>query len=593
MTRDRRCVNAKAWSKSPAHFCRQIPISLNMAAVAAAATNAGVDVACPGEPADAARDRVWYFAIGAMIHPAAIRVRGVEPAASVAAVLVGGFERRFLAPRGMATLVRLPEDQGQGRVAGVAHYITRDELAKLDAIEVGYERQDVAADLVGNPGSKLTCTCYFMGSRRLAQEGRQQAPPQERYQELIVRGLRCVGSDSDDVAALAARVASPRPTSSAKFPVGSSSGEFTLDTLWSLRNDPNPPFVVNGKVLRHGSPETVDGTLWMQRVRQSYAGKDITLRIARVYTELRLHPVYDEHDLSPEICTFVEDILCRGILSGWTVVGHLVAGKVNRPSGNRETAAADTAGAANSGITASSANEAIYIHGAHNRNDGVLALVARMRCEAAFRYWRELRRTTGACVPVYVSAGFGAHFNCTERPHGEWCAEYLRELGLPQKSLVLDSRLLAARNTCEEAIAWASILEDRRDAGPFRVMCFTAAFHVARAEYLMRRVFAAFPGCECAYAHHKACDPPLISPHHGKNDIPRAGTAASLRGGEEEEQVELHYTDKSFDFIPLECWSYMRRDAIYAFEQASFNKLRSAPYGAWLDWMQAHPPVDT
>ena len=78
-----------------------------------------------------------------------------------------------------------------------------------------------------------------------------------------------------------------------------------------------------GKVIQLCGPLPEGRELWRDRARNNYAGKDITAYIATVYFEPQLGPVFTEGDLMPAHVTFLEDMLCTGMLRGFSCIGRL------------------------------------------------------------------------------------------------------------------------------------------------------------------------------------------------------------------------------------------------------------------------------
>ena len=86
------------------------------------------------------------------MNPTALRLRGVEVHDTRAAVVRTGFKRRFFGKRGMASLVR-DASPNAGPVHSVAHLLDAEGVAILDAIEVGYDKVILRAELLPRFGS--------------------------------------------------------------------------------------------------------------------------------------------------------------------------------------------------------------------------------------------------------------------------------------------------------------------------------------------------------------------------------------------------------------------------------------------------------
>ena len=117
-----------------------------------------------------------------------------------------------------------------------------------------------------------------------------------------------------------------------------------------------------------------------------------------------------------------------------------------------------------------------------NENDGNgLKPIARERCERA----AALAKLFPASL-VLPTGGFGAHFNTTNRPHGELLREELERLGVPAK------QILSYTNSCgtlEDVLFARKVAVDH---GARRVTFVTSSFHMPRVKYLCERLFPDF-----------------------------------------------------------------------------------------------------
>jgi hypothetical protein len=241
---------------------------------------------------------------------------------------------------------------------------------------------------------------------------------------------------------------------------------------------------------------------------------------------------------------------------------------------------------------------ALFIFGGWNDADGVLALATKMRCDAAFRCWVEAEEGgTWEQIRLYVSGGTGAHFNSTATNHGELVLKYLLGLGIPPAVLVVDSPFQSIHNTVEEAIGWATLLEEAdaaasvtEGAGLQKVICFTNAFHQPRCKHLLHRVFALHPRTELQFG--EVDDAPCVDPTHKAGVVTAEVAAAAAQAGASHapplEFLSSAHTTRT-SFMPLGKWRAIDFAAMRAHEAKGLAGLETAPFGVWKEWLHAHP----
>jgi len=139
------------------------------------------------------------------------------------------------------------------------------------------------------------------------------------------------------------------------------------------------------------------------------------------------------------------------------------------------------------------APDLIVLFGNENDENG-LKPIAKERCTKA----AALAKLFPASL-VLPTGGFGAHFNTTNRPHGELLREQLERLGVPAK------QILPYTNSCgtlEDVLFARKVAVDRR----VKYVAFvTSSFHMQRVRYLCDRVFSEFTrdfaACDADDAH--------------------------------------------------------------------------------------------
>ena len=187
---------------------------------------------------------VAYLAIGSMMNSTALQLRGIFPQRTEAAVLAG-YARVFCAPTAMASLLRAePED----KLHSVLHWITVNEMQRLDKMEAQYDRIQVTVQLYD--GTAVEAFSYsYQSSFWVPAMG--TAPPSERYIDIACRGARAAGMHEAAVLELEGIEVVPRknPADFQQFAVrgGVALGSLPLMTMAEVAKQ--GLLVFNGKVL--------------------------------------------------------------------------------------------------------------------------------------------------------------------------------------------------------------------------------------------------------------------------------------------------------------------------------------------------------
>ena len=124
-------------------------------------------------------------------------------------------------------------------------------------------------------------------------------------------------------------------------------------------------------------------------------------------------------------------------------------------------------------------NTAIVVLGALNDERGVLADLAKERCDQAIS---EFRRHAGS--RMIPTGGWGQHFNTTAKPHSHYLREYLTAHGVPDEAI---AECVESSNTIEDARLCRPVVERY---GFRKLVVVTSDFHVARARYIFTQEFS-------------------------------------------------------------------------------------------------------
>jgi hypothetical protein len=252
----------------------------------------------------------YYVAIGSMMNPVSLSLRGLNPIESWPCRCVG-FTRRFWGKNGMAEIF----EDDDGEFHGVLHKMSDDDLKKLDTIEQGYIRKDVTCVLYD--GTQIVATGYQFDRNKITVD--EARPPSERYVEIMCLGMEHFGCDSAAIAALRATPdIIPRKNvleyRSLPFKAGCENCVFTRAEVQQNDGREGRPLhkVVNRKVIQFREPEGVSAEAIAARFAQDQekgAGQDLTPFIARMLYEPKYPVCSDAAQMGPEHRAFVEDLM--------------------------------------------------------------------------------------------------------------------------------------------------------------------------------------------------------------------------------------------------------------------------------------------
>jgi hypothetical protein len=323
-----------------------------MAAAAAAAA--------PGD------DTTWYFAIGSMINPRSLELRGLHPVESAPAT-IRDFRLRFVWRPGLPEAFADAQPAPGAKFDGVLHRMTAADMAALDTVEAGYKR--VHATAVTYAGVEVACTVYSLppDGREMewwSEQGQEQqepahasssstaaaepAPPQpppvwrsvttppgadvsgaklasERYIDLLVSGCAHFGVHQAHIDLLRAMPQARRrkPDEFDKLTVPDGVPTWRAEDVPALV-DGKRAGLVNGKVIVWaGDTALPHFSLW--KVATAGSPPHVELAFARLRFDVRYGTPATLTECTPEHRAHIEDLLVPWVREGRLAVVARVA----------------------------------------------------------------------------------------------------------------------------------------------------------------------------------------------------------------------------------------------------------------------------
>ena len=257
------------------------------------------------------------------MHPVAITNRGIHPLSSEPAELLD-FRIGFFTSQGFAEAI--PEKGSSFH--GVIHHLTREDMEKLDKIEVLYERRTATARLYD--GTTRQVTVYIQSD--FNEKSSEDGLPKERYIEIMVAGCRHYGVDPKYIEFLEKHDKVPRPTPEEYLSFGSADhcdNTMTLKQVLENNGMDNKPLYmsINGKVIE----------ITHERDSKHFQDHFGMLQVMGQVGELVMSKVqYDPKfgippslsDVSKEHAAYCENNICEyltmnGELDKWKVIAKL------------------------------------------------------------------------------------------------------------------------------------------------------------------------------------------------------------------------------------------------------------------------------
>ena len=272
---------------------------------------------------------VWYFAIGSMINPISLHLRDLTPVVSYPAKCLD-YQLVFRGMAGMGDIEACPGAEFHG----VVHLLSEEAMARLDAMEMVYNR--IAVKSVNYQGQLHLVTAY-----KVTLENQQSNLPSERYLDIIVKGCEYFKVDPEYIARLKRNqpVTPRKPPHEFKLLTGVPEDVFYSAEELARHNgsDPSLPVWVsiNGKILEYvdtpddddNHPDAEARKRLLGFIKMRLAGRDATQVTSRALYE-PLYPLpMDGQPICEQHQAQIEDELCSRIgyyqNNKWKSIGRL------------------------------------------------------------------------------------------------------------------------------------------------------------------------------------------------------------------------------------------------------------------------------
>ncbi|OQR84948.1 hypothetical protein ACHHYP_12535 [Achlya hypogyna] len=259
---------------------------------------------------------VWYFAIGSMMNPISLANRDLTPLESHPAKVLD-FRLGFFGAAGMAEAVPEPG----ASFHGVLHKMTAAHMAVLDALEVAYVR--VAATVERYDGTCVAATIYGRDAATVRAMQVPDAPPSERYIEVMVRGCENFGVAPAHIEYLKSVPFVPRKAPSAflRLPEPEGLPTFSQEQLRAGAGVNGAPLLVslNGKVCEYiGGPD-----FYLYKHFLKMAGQPVELRMSKMLQDPKYGCPDKLKDFTREHCGAIEDLILSSFGDKLKVVAHI------------------------------------------------------------------------------------------------------------------------------------------------------------------------------------------------------------------------------------------------------------------------------
>ena len=274
------------------------------------------------------RKFVWYFAIGSMINPVSLYLRDITPLISYPA-RCSNHKMLFRGIAGMADTEACPGAEFHG----VVHLLSDEQMASLDALEMGYDR--IIVNSIDYQGQSHLVHVYKMKTVHVATN-----LPSERYLDIIVKGCEFYKVQSEYIDRLKdeqAVVPRQQPHTFQSFTDIPSDVFYSVEELAQHNgNDPSIPLwiCVNGKILEYcGLPPVDHPDYELQKttysiLRLRFGGREAAHDMAKgLYEPLYKLPTNPD-DLCEQHRASIEHEIYSRIFSGqnknyWKPIGRL------------------------------------------------------------------------------------------------------------------------------------------------------------------------------------------------------------------------------------------------------------------------------
>lgn len=259
----------------------------------------------------------WYFAIASMMNKVSLNGRGLYAIESKPAE-IQDHELIFYGPMGIAAAI-----PAEGKTFhGVLHKLTKEDMARLDQIEVSVTRSPAKARLYD--GTLIDCAVYCEDpEKKKAASGGEDRPPEQRYIDIMIEGCKMYGVSEEYIAKLGRMETRPRldPKDFATFKVPENAPTMTAEEVAKADGadadgKKNPKyFSVNGKVIEclEGCPPQM-AAMWKG---------DITLQNAKAKYDPKYGMPEKLEDMTAEHKAASEHLIADNIKEGKPLAGKL------------------------------------------------------------------------------------------------------------------------------------------------------------------------------------------------------------------------------------------------------------------------------
>lgn len=267
----------------------------------------------------------WYLAIGSMMNPISLYLRDLTPVLSYPA-RCPNYKLVF---RGMADVEYCPDSEFHG----VVHLLSDEQMARLDKLEMGYNRIVVnVIDYQNNSHSvhvyqmKLNNTIYNL--------------PSERYLDIIIKGGEHYRVQSEYLQQLKEQqdvIPRKQPSTFQSFADIPTDIFFTEEELAKHNGNDGSPSVwisINGKILEYTEllpndhPDAEHKKLMFNYIKTHFAGREIAPQMAKnLYEPLYELPINGKDLCEQQKAQIEDEVYCRLIDQStkncWKPVGRL------------------------------------------------------------------------------------------------------------------------------------------------------------------------------------------------------------------------------------------------------------------------------
>jgi hypothetical protein len=257
---------------------------------------------------------VYYFAIGSMMNPTSLKLRGLEPITSCPAECLD-FKLIFVSRMGPVAMAEAAPEAGAS-FHGVLHLMNANDMASLDALEMTYDR--TPATCRRYDGTTVLASVY---TKLIDAKGPVLGTkPQQRYIELMITGCKHFGVHDSHVALLEAIAYTPRkqPAEFAAYAIPEDTLTWTDAELVAGNGVDGAPIymALNGKVLEWlGPPEHPFAKFQKQR-----AGTHIEVGFARQLYDVKYGAPERLEDFTREHAACLEDMSVGTFAAHYKVV---------------------------------------------------------------------------------------------------------------------------------------------------------------------------------------------------------------------------------------------------------------------------------